>query len=114
MGRKRYTPEQIVHLMREAEVLLSQGKTVPVMCRELGFGEQTYYRWRRTHGGLGVSQARRLKELGQENARLKHLLGRPTAPIAAGGRRDCYASLARCRLRDRTDERLGLGQGAVR
>jgi len=82
MGRKRYTPEQIVHLLREAEVLLSQGKTVPVMCRELGFGEQTYYRWRRTYGGLDVSQARKLKELEKENARLKHLLGEQALDIA--------------------------------
>ncbi len=66
MGRKRYTPEQIVHLLREAEVLLSQGRTVPKMCRELGFAEQTYYRWRKEYGSLRVDQAKRLKGLEKE------------------------------------------------
>ena len=74
MGRKRYTPEQIVHLLREAEVLLSQGRTVAKMCRELGFGEQTYYRWRRMYGGLDVKHARRLKELERENTQLKKVV----------------------------------------
>lgn len=69
----RYTPEQIAHLLREAEVHLSQGRTVREMCRELGFAEQTYYRWRRTYGGLDVNHARRLKELERENGRLKRL-----------------------------------------
>jgi putative transposase len=82
MGRKRYTPEQIVHLLREAEVLLSQGRTVPKMCRELGFSSQTYYRWRRTYGGLDVNRARRLKELERENARLKRLAGEQALDIA--------------------------------
>ena len=82
MGRKRYTPEQIVHLLREAEVLLSQGRTVPKMCRELGFAAQTYYRWRRTYGGLDVNHARRLKELERENARLKRLVGEQALDIA--------------------------------
>ena len=59
MGRKRYTVEQTVHLLREAEVLLSQGRTVPEMCRELWFAEQMYYRWRRTYSGLDINQARR-------------------------------------------------------
>jgi putative transposase len=82
MGRKRYTPEQIVHLLREGEVLLSQGKTVAAMCRELGFGEQTYYRWRRAYGGLDVKHARRLKELEKENARLKRLVGEQALDMA--------------------------------
>jgi putative transposase len=82
MARERYTPEQIVHLLREAEVLLSRGRTVPVMCRELGFGEQTYYRWRRRYGGLDVDHARRLKELEKENARLKRLVGEQALDIA--------------------------------
>ena len=55
MGRKRYTPEQIVHLLREAEILLSQGRTVPKMCRELGLAEQAYYRWRRTYPVMSQS-----------------------------------------------------------
>jgi putative transposase len=60
MGRKRYSPEQVVTLLREAEVLLSKGSTVRSVCRELGVSEHTYYRWRRDYGGLNVNQARRL------------------------------------------------------
>ncbi len=82
MSGKRYTPEQIVRLLREAEVLLSQGRTVPKMCRELGFVEQTYYRWRRAYGGMDVNDARRLKELERENARLKRIVGEQALDIA--------------------------------
>ncbi len=71
MARKRYTVEQIIHHLREADVLQSQGQTVIEVCRRLGVSEQTYYRWRKEYGGLKVEQARRLKELEQENARLK-------------------------------------------
>jgi putative transposase len=69
MKRKRYSVEQIIGKLREAEVLLSQGRTVKEVSRELGVTEQTYYRWRKEYGGLKVSQARRLKE--RENSRLK-------------------------------------------
>jgi len=58
-------------MLREAEVHLSQGKSVAQVSRELGITEQTYYRWRKEYGGMKVSQARRLKELEQENVRLK-------------------------------------------
>ena len=71
MSRKRYTPEQIIGMLREAEVRLSQGARVGAICRELGVSEQSYYRWRREYGGLKVDQAKRLKELEAENARLK-------------------------------------------
>ena len=71
MARKRHTPEQIIHLLREAEVGLANGKTVGIVCRELEISEQTYYRWRTEYGGMQVSQARRLKELEKENSRLK-------------------------------------------
>jgi transposase-like protein len=71
MRRKRYTPEQIIGMLREAEVRLSQGATVGAICRELGVSEQSYYRWRREYGGLKVDQARRLKDLEKENARLR-------------------------------------------
>jgi transposase-like protein len=71
MSRKRYTPEQIIGMLREAEVRLSQGATVGAICRELGVSEQSYYRWRRDYGGLKVDQARRLKDLEKENARLR-------------------------------------------
>lgn len=71
---KRYTAEQIVNKLREAEVELSKGPTIPVVAKKLGITDQTYYRWRREYGGLKVDQARRMKELEQENARLKRLV----------------------------------------
>jgi len=74
MARKRFTAEEIIHKLREAEVLLAQGKKTPEVCRKLGVTEQTYYRWRREYGGLRVDQAKRLKELEKENDRLKRLL----------------------------------------
>jgi putative transposase len=71
MSRKRFTVEQIINHLREAEVLVSQGQTVGEICRRIGVSEQSYYRWRREYGGLKLDQARRLKVLEQENARLK-------------------------------------------
>jgi putative transposase len=71
MSRKRFSVEQIINHLREAEVLLARGKTVGEICRLIGVSEQSYYRWRREYGGLKVDQARRLKDLEQENARLK-------------------------------------------
>ena len=74
MARKRYTAEQIIGHLRQAEIPTSEGKTVLEVVRELGISEQTYYRWRKEYGGMEVSQARRLKELEQENGRLKRLV----------------------------------------
>jgi transposase-like protein len=74
MSRKRFSVEQIINHLREAEVLLAQGKTVGEICRQIGVSEQSYYRWRREYGGLKVDQARRLKDLEQENARLKRVV----------------------------------------
>ena len=74
MPRKRFTTEQIINHLREAEVLLSQGKTVGEVCRQLNISENTYYRWRRVYGGLEIDQAKRLKELEKENQRLKKLV----------------------------------------
>ena len=71
---KRYTAEQIVNKLREAEVELAKGQTIPVVAKKLGITDQTYYRWRREYGGLKVDQAKRLKELEQENARLKRVV----------------------------------------
>ena len=71
MARKRFTPEQIIGILREAEVRLSEGEKVKGISRNLGITEQTYYRWRKDYGGMKVSQARRLKELEKENSRLK-------------------------------------------
>lgn len=72
MGRqRRYKPEQIISKLREAEVLLSQGKAVGEAARQIGVSEQSYYRWRSEYGGMKSGQARKLKELERENARLK-------------------------------------------
>jgi transposase-like protein len=71
MRKKRHTAEQIIAKLREAEMALSQGGTVPEACRKLGIAEQTYYRWRKEYGGLKVDQAKRLKELEKENSRLR-------------------------------------------
>lgn len=71
MSRKRYTPEQIIGMLREAEIRLSQGQSVGEICRGLSVSEQSYYRWRKEYGGMEVNQAHRLKELERENARLR-------------------------------------------
>jgi putative transposase len=71
MARKRFSPEQLITMLREAKVLLNQSNPVAEVCPKLGISEQSYYRWRREYGGMRVDQARRLKELEQENARLK-------------------------------------------
>ncbi|GAI33435.1 unnamed protein product, partial [marine sediment metagenome] len=69
MPRKRYTPEQIISKLREAEVLLSQDRTVSQASKQLGVSDQTYYRWRREYGGLRTSQVRKFKDLEKENTR---------------------------------------------
>ncbi len=74
MPIKRYTPEQIIHKLREAEVLLSQGMTTTEASRQIGVVEQTYYRWRKEYGGMRTNQAKRLKELEKQNSRLKRLV----------------------------------------
>jgi transposase-like protein len=74
MGRKRYTAEQIIGMLREAEVLQSQGMTIGEISRKLGITEQTYYRWRKEYGGMRIDQAKRLKELEKENVRLKKIV----------------------------------------
>ena len=74
MARKRYTAEQIITKLREAEVELGKGQTTPQVCKKLGISDQTYYRWRKEYGGLRVDQAKRLKQLEQENVRLKKVV----------------------------------------
>ena len=71
MPRKRHSAEEIIAKLRGADVLLGQGKTVAEVARALVINETTYYRWRAEYGGMKVSQARRLKELERENARLR-------------------------------------------
>jgi transposase-like protein len=76
--RKRHTTEQIIGLLRQAEVELAQGRSVGEICRRLGISEASYYRWRSEYGGLKVDQVRRLKELERENARLKRAVAELT------------------------------------
>ena len=74
MVRKSYTPEQILNKLREAEILLNQGTTLAVIWKKIGVSDCTYYRWRKEYGGMRIEQAKRLKELEQENSRLKRVV----------------------------------------
>lgn len=74
MNAKKHTPEQIIHKLRQAEVELSKGATIPQAARKIGVTEQTFYRWRNEYGGLRLDQAKRLKALETENARLKKMV----------------------------------------
>jgi putative transposase len=71
MPKQRFATEEIIHKLREADVMSGQGKTVAEVCKQLGITDKTYFRWRKSHGGLRIDQAKRMKELETENARLK-------------------------------------------
>ena len=81
-GRKRYTTEQIVARLREAEKLQGQGLTIPQVCKRLGVSDQTFYRWRLKYGALKEDEAQRLKALEQENARLKRIVAEQALDIS--------------------------------
>ena len=74
MVRKGFTPEQIINKLREAEIHINQGISIAEASRKIGITQQTYYRWRKEYGGLRIEQARKLKNLEKENARLKKLV----------------------------------------
>jgi transposase-like protein len=74
MSKKKHTAEEIVTKLREADVLLAKGQTIGEACRQIGVSDQTYYKWRKEYGGLGVDQAKRFKELEQENSRLRKVV----------------------------------------
>jgi putative transposase len=74
MAKKGFTPEQIINKLREAEILLNQGATLSAILKKMGISDVTYYRWRKEYGGMRVDQAKRLKDLEQENSRLKKLV----------------------------------------
>ena len=74
MKRRRHTPEQIIRKLREAERMLGEGRTIPEAAKELGISEQTYHRWRNQYGGMKADDAKRLRELERENARLKAIV----------------------------------------
>jgi transposase-like protein len=71
MPKQRFTTEEIIHKLREADVWIGQGKTVADACKQLGITDKTYFRWRKSHGGLRIDQAKRMRELEAENTRLK-------------------------------------------
>ena len=74
MVRKNYTPEQIINKLREAEIQINQGISISEASRKIGVTEQTYYRWRKEYGGLRIEQAKKLRHIEKENARLKKLV----------------------------------------
>ena len=74
MPIKRYKAEQIVTMLRQIEVSIANGKTTPQACKEAEITMQTFYRWRKEYGGLKLNQAKRLKELEKENAKLKRVV----------------------------------------
>ncbi len=74
MKRKRHTPEQIINKLRDADAMLGAGKTIGQVVQQLGVSEQTFHRWRNQYGGMKAGDAKRLKELEQENARLKRVV----------------------------------------
>jgi putative transposase len=74
MAKKTFSAEDIINKLREAEVLISQGKTVAEVCKAIGVTDQTYYRWKKEYGGMRTDQARRLKELERENGRLRKVV----------------------------------------
>ncbi len=74
MAKKTFTPEQIINKLREADLHISQGISIAEASRKIGVTEQTYYRWRKEYGGLRIEQAKKLKNLEKENARLKKLV----------------------------------------
>ena len=74
MSQKRHTPEQIIRKLRQAEIEISNGATIPIASKKIGVTEQTYYRWRAEYGGMRVDQVKRLKELEKENTQLKKVV----------------------------------------
>ena len=81
MKKKNHTPEQIITKLRKVEALTAQGATVAGAAKQIGVSEQTYYRWKKQYGQLDRNQAKRLKELEKENARLKKLLAEKTLDL---------------------------------
>jgi len=74
MPKKRFSSEQIIAKLRQIEVQLAQGKSIALACKDAAISEQSYFRWRKEYGGLQIEQARRMKDLERENARLRRLV----------------------------------------
>jgi putative transposase len=82
MGKKKFNPEQIIVKLREAEVMLSQGKNIKDVCRDIGVSDNTYYTWKKEYGNMTVDQAKQYKELEKENARLKRIVADQALDLA--------------------------------
>lgn len=82
MGKQKFTAEQIIAKLHEADVLQSQGKSIAEIVRQLSISDMTYYKWRKAYGGLRIDQAKRLKELEQENQRLRRVVADQTIDIS--------------------------------
>lgn len=82
MKRTRHTPEQIINKLREADAMLAAGRSVGQLVQALGVSEQTYHRWRNQYGGMKADEAKRLKELEVENARLKKLVAEQAVDLS--------------------------------
>ena len=80
--KKRFTTEQIIRILRDAEGRLAAGQDVPQVCRQLGISESSYYRWKSHYDGMGESEARRLRELERENGRLKKIVAEQAIDIS--------------------------------
>lgn len=87
MKKTRHTPEQVIRMLREAEAKLAAGASVPQVAKGLGISEATFHRWKARYGGMSSQEARRLKELEKENARLKKLLAEKELDIEPCSRR---------------------------
>src|SRR4051795_7427908 len=135
MPKKRYTPEEIVAKLRQVDVVVSQGQNIADAIRQIGVSEVTYYRWRQEYGGLKADQVKRLKELEQENSRLRREVSdltldklilqeaargnfsapRVVAPVSSRSNRSCMSpSAAPVRRSDSTARRSARYRGAVK
>lgn len=80
--KKKYSGTEIVNMLRQADVLIGQGKTIPEVCREIGVTQQTYYRWRNKYGGMSPDMVKQLRELQKENSRLRKVVADLSLDIA--------------------------------
>ena len=113
MSIQKNKPEQIVTVLRQIEVQMANGKTVPQACKEAGIHTQTFYRWRKEYGGLKLEQAKRLKELEKENARLKRVDGRVVAGEAGAagcGPGKLLSPERRCCAVERAEQGYGMSE----
>ena len=80
--KKKYSGTEIVGMLRQADVLIGQGKIIPDVCREIGVVQQTYYRWRSKYGGMSPDMVKQLRELQKENSRLRKVVADYALDIA--------------------------------